>query len=136
MKNIPFLILGTIFGIILTKSQVISWYKIFEMFQLDSFHLYGVIGSAIAVGATSIALIKKYSAKNIQGEPIHIADKKFHKGGIIGGTLFGMGWAMIGICPGTLYALVGHGYAIMLIVLLSVITGTWTYALLRDKLPH
>lgn len=136
MKNIPFLILGTLFGIILTKAQVVSWYKIFEMFQFDSFHLYGVIGSAVMVGAISIALIKKTNMKNTLGEVINIADKKFHKGGIYGGILFGMGWAMIGICPGTLYALLGHGFLIMAVVLLSVLTGTWTYSLLREKLPH
>lgn len=136
MKNIPFLILGTLFGIILTKAQVISWYKIYEMFQFGSIHLYGVIGSAVMVGAISIAIIKKKNIKNTLGESIQIEDKKFHKGGIIGGTLFGMGWAMIGICPGTLYALIGHGFLIMAVVLLSVLAGTWTYSLLRDRLPH
>ncbi len=136
MKNIPFLVLGTVFGIILTKAQVVSWYKIFEMFQFDSFHLYGVIGSAVLVGALSIAIIKKKHIKNNKGETIQIADKKNHKGAIIGGALFGMGWAMIGICPGTLYALIGHGYVTMIVVFISVLAGTWTYALLKDRLPH
>lgn len=136
MKNIPFLVLGTVFGIILTKAQVISWYKIFEMFQFDSFHLYGVIGSAVLVGALSIAIIKKKQIKNSMGETIQIADKKFHKGGIIGGTLFGMGWAMIGICPGTLYALIGHGYITMIVLFVSVLAGTWTYARFKKHLPH
>ena len=136
MKNIPFLILGTLFGIILIKAQVVSWYKIYEMFQFGCIHLYGVIGSAVMVGAISIAIIKKKNIKNTLGESIHIADKKFHKGGIIGGTLFGMGWAMIGICPGTLYALIGHGFLIMAVVLLSVLAGTWTYSFFRERLPH
>ena len=136
MKNIKFLLLGTIFGIILIKAEVISWFRIQEMFRFQSFHMYGIICSAIVVGLISIQLIKKFNIKTISGEEIKIAPKEFTKGNIIGGLMFGIGWAMTGACPGPLYALIGSGYLVITVILLSAVFGTYIYGVLRDKLPH
>lgn len=136
MKNLKFLLLGTIFGIILIKGEVISWFRIQEMFRFQSFHMYGTICSAIAVGMLSIFLIKKFKIKSFSGEEIKIEDKQFSKGNIIGGLMFGLGWAMTGACPGPLYALIGSGLPIVIVVLLSAVLGTYCYGVLKDKLPH
>ena len=127
---------GILFGIILIKSEVISWYRIQEMFRLQGFHMYGVIGSAVATGMLSVFLIKKFQVRTIQGEPIKLEDKKFNKGQIYGGLLFGFGWAMTGACPGPLFAQIGSGALAVIVTLFSAIVGTWTYGLLRDRLPH
>jgi uncharacterized membrane protein YedE/YeeE len=134
--NLKYLIVGTIFGIIFTKAEVISWFRIQEMFRLQSFHMYGIIGSAVVVGMISIFLIKKYNVKTIYGEPIKIAPKEFNKGQIYGGLIFGFGWAITGACPGPLFAQIGTGATVIAITLLSAIAGTWVYGLLREKLPH
>lgn len=134
--NLKYLFTGILFGIILTKAEVISWFRIQEMFRLQSFHMFGVIGSAVAVGALSVFLIKKFNIKSIYGEKIELQDKPFNKGQVIGGLLFGFGWAMTGACPGPLFALIGSGATVVIAVLLSAILGTWVYGLLRDKLPH
>src|SRR6476620_6647228 len=105
LSNLKFTVAGILFGIILVKSEVISWFRIQEMFRLQSFHMYGVIGSAVAVGAISVFLIKKFRLKTIYGEPIEFINKKFNKGNIIGGLIFGFGWAITGACPGPLFAL-------------------------------
>ncbi len=136
MKNIKFLLLGTIFGIILIKGEVISWFRIQEMVRFQSFHMYGTICSAIAVGMLSIFLIKKFKIKTFSGEEIKIEDKQFSKGNIIGGLMFGIGWAMTGACPGPLYALIGSGLPIVIVVLLSAVFGTYCYGVLKEKLPH
>lgn len=136
MKNLKFLLAGIVFGIILVKSQVISWFRIQEMFRLQSFHMYGIIGSAIAIGMLSILLIKRFKIKTISGEPIVIPKKEFSRGNIYGGIIFGLGWAITGACPGPLYALIGSGYLVIIVTLLSAIFGTWVYGLIRDKLPH
>lgn len=136
MKNIKFLVLGTIFGIILIKGEVISWFRIQEMFRFQSIHMYGIICSAIAVGMLSIFLIKKFKVRTFSGEEIKIEDKQFSKGNIIGGLMFGIGWAMTGACPGPLYALIGTGLPIVIIILLSAVFGTYVYGVIRDKLPH
>ena len=136
MKNIKFLFLGIIFGIIIVKGEVISWFRIQEMFRFQSFHIYGVICSAIAVGATSIWLIKRFNIKTISGEEITIAPKQFSKGNIIGGFIFGLGWAMAGACPGPLYALMGSGNLVIAVVLASAVFGTYIYGVLKDRLPH
>ena len=127
---------GVLFGIILVKAEVISWFRIQEMFRLQSFHMYGVIGSAVAVGALSVFLIKKFNLKSIEGEPIKLEDKKFSKGQIYGGLLFGFGWALTGACPGPLFAQIGTGAPIVIVTLLSAIAGTWTYGFIKEKLPH
>ena len=134
--NLKYIPLGLIFGIILVKSEVISWYRIQEMFRLQAFHMYGVIGSAVAVGAFSVFLIKKFKTKSIEGEEIEFHTRPFSKGNIIGGLLFGFGWAMTGACPGPLYAQIGAGGAITVITLLAALAGTWVYGYCREKLPH
>ncbi len=134
--NFKYLFVGILFGIVLTKSEVISWFRIQEMFRLQSFHMFGVIGSAIAVGALSIFIIKKKGIKTIYGEEIDLQSKPFNKGQIIGGLLFGFGWAMTGACPGPLFAQIGTGVSVISVTLLSAIFGTWIYGKLREKLPH
>jgi len=115
---------------------VVSWWRIQEMFRLQNFHMFGVIGSAIATGMLSIFLIKKFKIKTIDGDPIVIEPKKFQKGNIYGGLLFGFGWAMTGACPGPLFALVGNGAFVVIFTLLSAILGTKVYGMIRNKLPH
>ena len=130
------MIAGTLFGIILVKSEVISWFRIQEMFRLQSFHMYGVIGSAIVVGIISVFIIKKFKIKTIDGEAIQLEPKKFNKGQIYGGLLFGFGWALTGACPGPLFAQIGTGTTVVIVTLFSAIAGTWVYGYLREKLPH
>lgn len=131
-----YLIVGVLFGIVFVKAEIISWFRIQEMFRLDSFHMYGVIGSAVVVGMLSIFLIKKLNIKTLTGEKVVIASKVFQKGQIYGGLLFGLGWALTGACPGPLYAQIGSGFLVVIITLLSAIVGTWTYGYSRDELPH
>lgn len=137
MKNIKFLLVGMIFGIIMYKSQVVSWYRIHEMFRFESFHMYGIIGSAVGLGVIIIQLIKRFKMKSIDGQTIEIADKE--KGitrYLLGGTIFGLGWALSGACPGPMYVLVGTGAFSILIVVASAIIGTFVYGLVMRKLPH
>lgn len=136
LSNWKYLIVGILFGIVFVKAEIISWFRIQEMFRLQSFHMYGIIGSAVMVGALSVFLIKKFKIKTIAGEDIRIEPKIFNKGQIFGGLLFGNGWAMTGACPGPLYAQIGNGATVVIIVLLSAIAGTWVYGKYRDKLPH
>lgn len=136
LSYLKYLIMGSVFGIILVKSEVISWYRIQEMFRLQSFHMFGVIGSAVITGILSVLLIKKFKIKTMRGEKIELPTKKFNKGQIYGGLIFGFGWAITGACPGPLFALIGSGFSIIIITLLSAIAGTWTYGLLKEKLPH
>lgn len=136
MKNFKFFIFGILFGIILIKAEVISWFRIQEMFRFQSFHMYGVIGSAIVIGIISIQIIKRFNIKTISGEEIKITGKEFNKGTVIGGLIFGFGWALTGACPGPLYALIGAGYLPIIVVLLSAVLGTYVYGVMKDKLPH
>lgn len=136
MNKLKFLALGFIFGFILIKAEVISWFRIQEMFKFQAFHMYGIIGVAVMVGVLSVFLIKKYNVKTIAGDEIKIEPKKFTIGNVIGGLMFGLGWAMTGACPGPLYALIGSGLGIIAVVLFSAVIGTWTYGKLKDKLPH
>jgi len=133
--NLKYLAFGILFGIILIKSEVISWFRIQEMFRLQSFHMFGVIGSAVAVGALSVFLIKKFKIKSIHGEEIILPEKTFNKGQIYGGLLFGFGWAMTGACPGPMFAQLGYGAIATSATILMAIVGTWVYGLLREKLP-
>lgn len=135
MKNLRYLVLGTLFGIVLTKSEVISWFRIQEMFRFQAFHMYGVIGSAIVVGLVSIQLIKRNHLKTINGEKITLADKKYNHGTWIGGTIFGLGWALTGACPGPLFAQLGSGVGSAAVLILAALAGTWTYSALREMLP-
>lgn len=134
--NLKYLLFGILFGIVLIKAEVVSWYRIQEMFRLQSFHMYGVIGSAVAVGALSVFLIKKFNIKTIYGEKIVLPQKPFDKGQIIGGLLFGFGWALTGACPGPLYAQLGYGATVILFTIFMAILGTWVYGRIRNKLPH
>ncbi|MFC7348190.1 DUF6691 family protein [Chryseobacterium zhengzhouense] len=134
--NLKYLLVGILFGIVFVKAEIISWFRIQEMFRLQSFHMYGVIGSAVLTGMVSVWLIKKFKIKTLDGEPITIASKKFNKGQIYGGLIFGFGWAITGACPGPLFAQIGTGAFAVIITLLSAIFGTWIYGYLRDKLPH
>jgi len=135
-SNLKFIVAGIFFGILLIKGEVISWFRIQEMFRLQSFHMYGIIGSAIMTGMISIFLIKKLRIKTINGEQIVIKPKKFQKGNIYGGLIFGFGWAITGACPGPLFAQIGSGATVVIITLLSAVAGTWVYGLMKDKLPH
>ena len=134
--NLKYLFIGVLFGIVLVKSEVISWFRIQEMFRLQSFHMYGVIGSAVVIGMLSVWLIKKYKIKSIYGEPVQFISKKFHKGNIYGGLLFGCGWAITGACPGPLFAQIGSGATVIIITLLSAVLGTWVYGRIRPFLRH
>ena len=133
---IRYLLLGTGFGFVLTKGEAISWFRIQEMFRFQSFHMYGMILSAIVVGVVSLQLIKRFRARALTGEPITLAPKQFHWGLVYGGVIFGLGWALAGACPGPLYALAGSGVWVMAVALAAAVAGTWTYGAMRDKLPH
>lgn len=127
---------GMFFGILVVKAELVSWFRIQEMFRLESFHMYGIIGSAVIVGMISVFLIKKFKIKTISGEPIILTDKKFSKGQIYGGLIFGLGWAMTGACPGPLFAQIGTGVTAVIVTLISAILGTWVYGRFKDKLPQ
>jgi uncharacterized membrane protein YedE/YeeE len=134
--NLKYFVTGVFFGIILIKAEIISWFRIQEMFRLQSFHMYGVIGSAIVVGVISVWIIKRFKVKTIYGEPILFHPKKFNKGNVYGGLIFGLGWAMTGACPGPLFAQIGTGALVIIVTLLSAIAGTWVYGYIRERLPH
>jgi len=137
MKYIKFLLIGILFGIIMTKSEAISWYRIQEMFRFQSFHMYGIIGSALVVGVILVQLIKRRQIKQLGGEAITLSDKAMSiPRYLFGGTVFGLGWALSGACPGPMYTLVGNGFTVFIMVILSALLGTYVYGLLRDKLPH
>ena len=134
--NFKYLAVGIVFGIVFVKAEIISWFRIQEMFRLQSFHMYGVIGTAVVVGAISVFLIKRFKIKTIHGEEITFTDKKFNKGQIYGGLIFGLGWAITGACPGPLFAQLGTGVLAISVVIVSALAGTWVYGKFRDKLPH
>lgn len=136
LKNLKYVLAGTFFGIIAVKSEIISWFRIQEMFRLTSFHMYGVIGTAVLVGMISIQIIKRLNIKTLSGEKIIIAPKTFQKGQIYGGLIFGFGWAITGACPGPLFAQIGSGFGVITVTLLSAIFGTWVYGYFREKLPN
>jgi uncharacterized membrane protein YedE/YeeE len=134
--NLKYLVVGIAFGIVFVKAEIISWFRIQEMFRLESFFMYGVIGTAVVVGMISVFIIKKFNIKTISGEKIIFENKTFNKGQIIGGLIFGIGWAITGACPGPLFAQIGSGFLVVIVTLLSAIAGTWVYGYFRDKLPH
>jgi len=137
MRLLRFLVIGILFGIVMTKSEAISWFRIQEMFRFQSFHMYGIIGVAVVVGVLIHQLVKKGVIKNSRGETISLADKpKTYIASILGGTCFGLGWALTGACPGPLYTLLGHGYWIILVVIGSALLGALAYGALKSKLPH
>lgn len=137
MKGLKFIIAGILFGIVMSKSEAISWYRIQEMFRFQSFHMYGIIGTAVVIGVISIFFIKKYQLKDIEGKVIVIPDKeKGWKKGIFGGTIFGMGWAVTGACPGPMFVNLGQGYLAFLLIIVGATIGTYAYGVFKDKLPH
>jgi len=137
MKKLSFLLIGILFGIVMTKSEAISWYRIQEMFRFQSFHMYGIIGVAVVLGVIMNLLLKKLNIKSIDGLPLNFKNKpKTYKASLYGGTLFGLGWAMTGACPGPLYVLLGNGYGVVFVILLSALLGTYVYGKIRHKLPH
>ena len=137
MKFLKFLLVGIFFGIVLVKSEAVSWYRIYEMFKFQSFHMYGIIGSAVILGAISIWVLKKAKLKSTEGKEIYLPpkDKSFVRY-ILGGSIFGLGWALAGACPGPMYILLGTGVFSMLIVIGAAILGTFAYGFVRGRLPH
>jgi uncharacterized protein len=135
---LAYLLLGIAFGVVLTKSEVLSWFRIQEMFRFQSFRMYGIIGTAVATAAISLALIKRLRLKSFAGGSISIPPKQLGHGVryAVGGTIFGLGWALTGACPGPLFALIGNGVSVMIVAVLSALLGTWIYGLLRPGLPH
>ena len=137
MRTIIYLGIGIFFGIVMIKSEAASWFRIYEMFQFNAFHMYGIIGSALVLGVIIIQLIKRNKLKSIFGEQIQIAPKeKSISRYLIGGIIFGLGWALVGVCPGPMFVLVGAGYLPVLVVIVSALLGTLIYGILKNKLPH
>ncbi|TRZ41682.1 DUF6691 family protein [Robertkochia solimangrovi] len=137
MKQLKFLLTGIFFGIVLYKSEAISWYRIYEMFRFESFHMYGIIGSAVVTGVLLVLLIKRTHMHSTEGREIAFTDKdKSYARYILGGTFFGLGWALIGACPGPLFILLGTGVTTIIIAILAAMLGTFVYGLLKNKLPH
>jgi len=137
MKNLKFLLVGILFGIILTKSEVVSWYRIYEMFKFQSFHMYGVIGGAVVIGIVLMQLFKKQKIKTFDGKAIEVTPRE--KGvskNLIGGIIFGLGWALGGACPGPMFALIGMGVIPIVVVLFGAVLGAFAYHGIKHKLPH
>ena len=137
MKYLKYILVGFIFGVVLTKSEAVSWYRIYEMFQFQSFHMYGIITVAVVTGIIGLRIIKRVQLKNIKGEPIKVADKE--EGSIrywLGGIFFGLGWALVGACPGPIFILMGAGFLPAILILIGALLGTFIYGVLKDKLPH
>ncbi|TVQ04612.1 MAG: YeeE/YedE family protein [Balneolaceae bacterium] len=137
-EYLKYLLIGTAFGFVLIKSEVVSWFRIQEMFRFDAFHMYGIIGVAVIVGIISVQIIKRNNMKDANGNPITIPPKDASqvKRYLIGGSMFGLGWALLGACPGPMFALLGSGLTIMAVPILAALAGTYTYGILKDKLPH
>lgn len=137
MKSIKFILAGILFGIIMSKSEAISWYRMQEMFRFQSFHMFGLMGTAVVLGSIAVFLIKKFGVKDYTGSPIVFRDKdKSFPRYIIGGTIFGLGWALTGACPGPMFVNLGMGYLGMLIVIFGALIGTFLYGVVKDRLPH
>ena len=137
MKFLKYILVGFIFGIVLTKSEAVSWYRIYEMFHFQSFHMYGIIGVAVVTGIIGIQMFKRLKVKDIKGNPIRIDDKE--PGSVrywVGGLFFGLGWALVGACPGPIFILLGAGILPVIIILIGAMLGTFIYGVLKDKLPH
>ena len=137
MRFIGYLFIGIFFGIVMFKSEAASWFRIYEMFQFQAFHMYGIIGSALVIGVLGIQLIKRKKMKDLNGEEIQFVPKnKSFSRYMFGGIIFGLGWALAGACPGPIYTLIGAGYVSVIVVFLAAILGTFVYGIIRDKLPH
>ena len=137
MKGFRFVLAGIIFGIVMIKSEAASWYRIQEMFRFQSFHMYGIIGTAVVLGALAVYLIKRFRINDSQGNAITFIDKDSGwKKYIMGGLVFGLGWALTGACPGPMFVNIGYGYLTMIIVVIGALLGTYLYGLLKSRLPH
>jgi uncharacterized membrane protein YedE/YeeE len=137
MKTLKFILVGFVFGIVLTKSEAVSWYRIYEMFQFQSFHMYGIIMTAVCTGIIGIQIIKRKKIKDFQGLAIDILDKEPDSSRYwIGGIFFGLGWALVGACPGPIFILLGAGFLPVILVLFGALFGTFLYGVFKDKLPH
>jgi uncharacterized protein len=136
LSNLKYVFVGVFFGIVFVKAEIVSWFRIQEMFRLSSFHMYGVIGTAVVVATISTLIIKKFNIKTIQGEEVIFSERPFNKGNIIGGLCFGLGWALTGACPGPMYGLIGSGFLVFVVALLSAVAGTYFYGVFQNKLPH
>lgn len=137
MRSLSYLLIGIVFGITMFKSEAASWFRIYEMFKFEAFHMYGIIGTAVVLGVIIVAVIKRFKIKSFYGEPIVFDPKeKRVKGYLFGGLIFGLGWGLAGACPGPMFTLVGAGYVPILVVIAAAVLGTFVYGLLRDKLPH
>lgn len=137
MKSIKYILAGILFGIVMIKSEAVSWFRIYEMFRFQSFHMYGIIGTAVVFGIISVFLIKKMQLKDASDLPIVFKDKdRAYTRYLIGGTIFGLGWALTGACPGPMFVNLGYGYLTMAIVIIGALLGTFLYGLIKDKLPH
>jgi len=138
MKLVPYVALGGAFGFLLVEAEVVSWFRIQEMFRFEAFHMYGIIGAAVVTAAVSLLVIKRLGLRSSDGQPLDLEPKTVGSGVryLAGGSMFGLGWALTGACPGPLVALVGAGVPVMLVTILSALAGTWTYGRLRPKLPH
>ncbi|MEO9510942.1 MAG: DUF6691 family protein [Flavobacteriaceae bacterium] len=137
MRTVIYFLIGLFLGIVLFKSEAASWFRIYEMFQFNAFHMYGIIGSALAIGILGIQGIKRFNIKSFYGEQIDFVPKdRGFKRYLFGGILFGLGWALAGACPGPIFTLLGAGFFPILIVLISAVFGTYLFGLLKDKLPH
>lgn len=135
----PYLVIGIVLGIVFTRSEVVSWFRIQEMFRFQSFHMYGIIGSAVAVGALGVQLLKRFGARSVTRAPLEIPTDRFEAPGWqywLGGTAFGLGWGLLGACPGPIYVLLGNGVTVMAVAFLSALAGVWTYGAVRHRLPH
>ncbi|MEY2904603.1 MAG: hypothetical protein RJA52_619 [Bacteroidota bacterium] len=136
-RLIAFFVVGIVFGITMTKSEAISWFRIHEMFRFESFHMYGIIGSAVVIGAITMFLLKSLKVKSLRDTIISYTPMPFNiKRHLIAGTIFGLGWALVGSCPGPMYILLGHGYWMFALIILSAVLGTYSYGIIKDKLPH
>lgn len=137
MKGIKFIVAGILFGIVMSKSEAISWYRIQEMFRFQSFHMYGIIGTAVVLGVIAVYIIKKFNLHDYQGNPIVFTPKEMSVPRyLIGGTIFGLGWALTGACPGPMFVNIGLSYWAILVAVAGALGGTYLYGVLRDKLPH
>jgi uncharacterized membrane protein YedE/YeeE len=137
MSYLKYLLTGILFGIVMSKAEIVSWYRIYEMFNFQAFHMYGIIGSAVVLGVIMVQWMKRKGFKNMYGDPVKFNPKNMSiVRYLVGGTIFGLGWALVGACPGPMFVLIGQGYLIILLVILGALLGTFAYGMLRDKLPH
>ncbi|MBB5439270.1 hypothetical protein HDC92_002957 [Pedobacter sp. AK017] len=137
MKSVKFILAGILFGIVMSKSEAVSWYRIQEMFRFQSFHMYGIIGTAVVLGTISVWLIKRFKLKDTEGLPLVFKDKQPpYLRYIIGGVIFGLGWALTGACPGPMFVNLGYGYLAMIVVIIGALAGTYLYGVIKNKLPH